>query len=57
MSIERDVHYDGDEDYVWKIPDGKYFMLGDNTQSSKDSRMWKIAEAHHHNGDVIRWEP
>ena len=59
VRIERDVHYDGDgdADYEWKIPDGHYFMLGDNTQSSKDSRMWTIAEAHHNNGDVIRWEP
>ncbi len=56
VRIAREVHYTGDSDRVWEIPDGHYFMLGDNTQSSKDSRRWLIAEAHHNNGEVIRWE-
>lgn len=59
LRIDRDLHYapDGDPDEVWDVPAGHYFMLGDNTQHSKDSRLWKIAEAHLANGEVIRWEP
>ena len=57
MRIDRDVHYtSNDTDFIWKIPDEHYFMLGDNTQHSKDSRAWHVAEAHHENGEVIRWE-
>jgi len=59
VRIDRDIHYGvrDDPDKVWKIPAGHYFMLGDNTQHSKDSRGWRIAEAYLDNGDVIRWEP
>ncbi len=37
----RDVHYlPGPRDSEWTIPDEHYFMLGDNTQDSSDSRFW-----------------
>jgi signal peptidase I len=60
LRIDRDVYYggpNGSPERVWKIPDGHYFMLGDNTDSSKDSREWKVAEAYATDGEVIRWEP
>jgi signal peptidase I len=60
LRVARDVYYSGPDaqpERVWKIPDGHYFMLGDNTESSKDSREWKVAEARRADGEVIRWEP
>ncbi|MHC4223843.1 MAG: signal peptidase I [Planctomycetota bacterium] len=61
LRIDRDVHYfdsqrDNPPDYIWRVPDGHYFMMGDNTQSSSDSRKWRVAEATLQNGEVIRWE-
>jgi len=54
IRIDRDVHYT--QDGEWQIPEGHYFMLGDNTGSSKDSRAWKIAEVYLKDGTVVRWE-
>jgi signal peptidase I len=37
----RDIYYkSGPGDSEWTIPDEHYFMLGDNTQDSSDSRYW-----------------
>jgi hypothetical protein len=59
LRIERDVHYFDPQrtnpaDFVWRVPDDFYFMLGDNTQSSSDSRKWFVVEAIV-NGEAIRW--
>jgi signal peptidase I len=54
IRIDRDVQYT--QPGEWNIPEGHYFMLGDNTNSSKDSRAWKIAEVTLKDGTVIRWE-
>jgi len=63
VRIDRDVHYTldhGSHDMRLEeglaIPEGHYFMLGDNTLSSKDSRAWKVAEVTMKDGTVIRWE-
>lgn len=42
LACYRDIHYkpafDGTSE--WDIPEGHYFMLGDNTQDSSDGREW-----------------
>jgi len=55
IRIERDVQY-GEYATRAEIPANNYFMLGDNTASSKDSRAWEIAEVYLKDGTVIRWE-
>lgn len=44
--LERDIFYtnDGVQDEVVEIPEGHYWMLGDNTQNSSDGRMWTELE-------------
>jgi signal peptidase I len=37
---ENDVQYTRTGDQEWDIPDDAYIMLGDNTGSSRDSRLW-----------------
>jgi hypothetical protein len=54
IRIDRDVHYDSDGE--WRIPEDHYFMLGDNTSASKDSRKWYVAEAYLRDKTVVRWE-
>jgi signal peptidase I len=56
VAIDRDLHYDCDDpDEPWVIPDGHFFALGDNTQSSKDSRMWEVVEVSLESGEVVAW--
>jgi signal peptidase I len=41
LALARDVYYTlGTHSGPWRIPAGQYFMLGDNTQDSSDSRDW-----------------
>ena len=47
VRVDRDIHYTGDgEDGRFladiKIPEGCYVMLGDNSNNSKDSRLWEV---------------
>ncbi len=39
----RDIYYTGGDLTEYNVPEGHYFMLGDNTQDSSDGREWKLA--------------
>jgi signal peptidase I len=43
LELKRDLYYttDGVEGKTIHIPKNHYFMMGDNTQASEDSRLWK----------------
>ncbi len=43
LEVFRDIYYlEGRGESEYAIPDGHYFMLGDNTQNSSDSREWSL---------------
>jgi len=44
LQVQRDVYYTTDRATrsEYTIPDGHYFMLGDNTQDSSDGREWRF---------------
>jgi signal peptidase I len=46
LQVQRDIYYTPSRtgEAEWPIPDGHYFMLGDNTQDSSDSREWTLVD-------------
>jgi signal peptidase I len=59
LRIDRDLYYNArkpDPRKIWKVPADHFLMLGDNTQSSKDGRLWNVNRAHCKNGEVVSWE-
>ncbi len=42
VRVDRDLQYAHSGAQSWQIPDDGFVMLGDNTGSSHDSRLWKV---------------
>ncbi len=40
VEIDRDLYHFAESDEPWNVPADSFFMLGDNTMESKDSRLW-----------------
>ena len=45
LTPSRDIYYiaEAGGNLPWRVEEGEYFMLGDNTQDSSDSRVWSLA--------------
>lgn len=63
LAIDRDLYYIDSFSHrpEWKqegvvIPKGAYFMLGDNTESSSDSRKWRVRTVHLTDGRTIQYD-
>jgi len=61
LRIDRDLRYENDWDANPSaerngidIPADSYFMLGDNTSNSADSRRWRLVTVHVRGGGTIR---
>ncbi len=63
MRLERDIYYNHEDktprstgEEYWEIPEGHFFMMGDNTGHSKDSRSWEVLQVELKSGEIVRWE-
>ena len=55
VKVFRDLYHttSGDSSIGVEIPEGHYFMLGDNTLQSKDSRLWSRTEIETNSGRSV----
>lgn len=63
LVIDRDLRYVNDwtgnpvgQQEGVEVPSDAYFMLGDNTRNSADSRRWRLTTVHLRGGRQIRYE-
>ncbi len=54
VSVDRDLQYNQSRE--WVVPDDHYIVLGDNTISSKDSRMWEVTVLELSDGRTLEGE-
>ena len=61
--VDRDLHYIprdmpdlGEDGDGIQIPEDHYFMLGDNTTGSSDSRLWELKILHLADGSTVKHE-
>ena len=55
LELYRDIFYlEDNRRSEFKIPDGSYIMLGDNTQDSSDSRFWTFTTMTDEEGETVR---
>ncbi len=54
VELARDIFYSQGREDVYTIPDEQYFMLGDNTQDSSDSREWSFVRYRMADGSIVR---
>jgi len=54
LRVYRDIFYTSNGTRTIRVPEGEYFMLGDNTQESCDSREWRYQTLSLEEGEQIR---
>ncbi len=59
VTLSRDIHYVVDGPMPTRIPPGRYYMLGDNSVNSNDSRRWGTVPGDHLIGRpfLVFWPP
>jgi signal peptidase I len=70
LGVDQDLHYTQPPDGVWdtmnytvdgkklkdgKIPEGHYFMMGDNSHGSRDSRLWHRIQVKEPGAEQLIW--